>query len=355
MIYMELNNKIGSMENNITTTILMTASYTFSEFDEKVSIILPCVSLTLGLIGNILAIASLLYRRFRPLRLIVYQSIRRATSQQPTAVRTGNFHGIKEEAKKFGVIHIIVIVLLSVDIIGIVITSTITINRYATNLEMQESLLRLQIFNFVFITLLVLSLIMLIAIDRIIALKFAFRYNAEVGKRAYQVLYVIGIIFLFEIVFSLLPITGVVNTCVSPSYSVPRGCSQQSEYSVYLIFFVILGLILVSVTLVCNVLSLIEISRNLKKKIRMVSNYCEQGWRMTEVQKFVQILLVTISCFSCWLPLLIRILKNQVKVDTNYSQDIIAIQLTNVNLIVNPWLYWLLRESNLKRFVDFLK
>nr|XP_039270442.1 prostaglandin E2 receptor EP3 subtype-like isoform X2 [Styela clava] len=337
------------------------------QFDSQVNLSIPIISLTLGLIGHIVGIVSVLYRKFRPLPLMVYASVRKLNINESTVNhietslgdessnnRKVEFHGKKTPAKKFGAFHVFACALFVVDIFGILMSSPVEIYLYFYE-ESVEASTRNQIcslvkFTTVFIPIATLCFIMLCAIERAICLKYPFWYHAKVEKLIDKVFYFSIILVLFFAALSSIPASGVVG--VPTIYPCLLCLQVQTKDEIFSYVIAIIGIIMMLIMTVCNVYSFIVLSVKLKKNSRMITNYI--NWKTTEIQKMIQKIIITCITVACWLPFMIQLLIYQDEAKLN-RQNKIAMQLAAINLILNPWIFWLLRTSNLIRFVNFVE
>ncbi|KAL3867726.1 hypothetical protein ACJMK2_040589 [Sinanodonta woodiana] len=252
------------------------------------------------------------------------------------------------------------------DLTGQILVSPIAVIMYANNLTWVggEPVCKYHAFMMTAFGMITPLLVCTMALERLFALRFSYFYARAVTRRKAQV--TIIICWIFVLMYCSLPFIGF----GSFEHQFPgswcflnfhRESTMDMAYAYIYAFFNVLVIVVISVCNAVVILTLIKM-----KKVRKINNSPSVERRESvkpksklkveaETQMVWFLCAITIVFSTCWMPLNINILINQITGQMNYATDLISVRMAGINQILDPWLYILLRKAMIMKAFRFLK
>nr|XP_039269487.1 prostaglandin E2 receptor EP4 subtype-like [Styela clava] len=342
--------------------------------DSKKALPIPCLMFALGVLGNMLGIVSLVrykYRRARPHSPLTCSSAYTPSpnfrekngdrsrdvsdfNHQQRKVSTGMRNkndilpGTKRRRKnKFGPFHTLVLALIAVDLAGNLATSPVTLYLYATNTTIKaaggDALCNYSAFAMMFFGIVTMASLTTMAIERVLSIQCPYFYHRHVTSRTANI--AILIILVSSTIFTALPSMGfgTVRPMFPYTWCFADWQAKEPKAMAFNFIYAISGIIMIFTTLICNIIVVVGL---FKMKSRMATVHGRRKSTVRrETQMIIQLIVMTCIYLICWLPLMIRILDNQITRQRNGEQDRIAIWLAAANPILDPWVTYYFEDQ----------
>lgn len=313
---------------NVSNASDMTIVGNFSSIPRftKGGLFIASITFSLGVLGNVLAISCLVHQKYR---------------------KQMRIPGLET----FGAFKTLVLILLTVDLAGILLTSPVTFYLYTHSLTLKEGdiLCKYSAFSMLFIGLATMASVTAMAVERSIAIRSSLRYHITAKKAKLAAVFVLlacGTICLFP-ALSLVTVKPMNpgTWCFADWYS------RDSGNMIYNLTYASIGIILIVTTVICNILSVMELLPDVNC-VRPVSPGSRRRCTVRdggEKGEHVKILTaMTCIYILCWLPLMERFLYNQFSSEDNGQRDRVAVWLACLNPVLDPWVYILLQKKVLR-------
>lgn len=302
----------------------------------------PIVMFLAGLLGNVLALV-VLHRTKTEIRSMMFYTL--------VAALTWN------------------------DLIGIILTSPVTMAAYINGREMPagDRLCRFNGFVMVCFGLSTPLIVCTMAIERSLALKCTYFYSKYCTPTSARVV-VVGL-WAFVLLFGALPLFGV----GSYSLQYPKTwCFLDFHTSVVLdmvygYVYAILNLLIVVLMTFCNLVVMATLCQvrdtrrkfssaslnstllytdAVEEKMRPPQHVRRRQQRDVELQMIWLVCAITTIFAVCWVPLMVHIVLTLSVHNQSPVLGLVAIRLASLNQTLNPWLYVILRKALLTRIRD---
>ncbi|XP_064096363.1 uncharacterized protein LOC135208152 [Macrobrachium nipponense] len=226
-------------------------------------------------------------------------------------------------------------------------------------------------FSMMLISLVTHLLVSTMAVERFIGIRHGYFYNKNITTSRTKVL-LLGI-WLFSVLFCAMPLFGVGQYALqypgSWCFVNIHVCEETPlHHRIYTNIFGCFTLISLIVMVVCNVVVIIVL---LEKTVSRKGNLCEatllclrlcrhrctgtkfsgpqrnSKHRELEMQMVLLLLVITIVFLISWSPIDMRLFLNQIwphSTREDHLKDLIAVRLTSINQIIDPWAYIICRK-----------
>lgn len=294
----------------------------------------PILMLSTGLLGNILAL------------VVLYTS--------------------KKEVKKT-VFFVLLAGLAWTDLIGQLMTGPVAIVVYANNLKWVggQPLCIYHAISMICFSMLTPLLVCAMSLERLLALRFTYFYSRNINKRKAKIL-IIGC-WIFVLFFCTWPLMGLGSFELQfpGSWCYLNYHKESVKDVIYASIFASLNLIFIFINLIGNILVVITLlqMRNKRKTLNSPSVKRREGSTKskssnksaTETYMVLFLCSITLVFSTCYLPINVNILINQVTGRKNITMDLLGVRLGSINQILDPWLYILLRKAFLFKVLKHVK
>ncbi|WAR24470.1 PE2R4-like protein [Mya arenaria] len=286
--------------------------------DPLISLKVPAIMFATGVFGNSLAIFVLL--------------------RAPKEHRTSAFYRL-------------VGALTATDLFGTCVTSPITLIVYANNRQWVGGtpVCNFHSFMLSFAGMSTVLMIGVMAIERFISVIMPYFYENHITKERAQVS-ILGV-WTFASLIAFAPVIGLCKNVIQypGSWCFFSFTCTEVKHQIIPFTFAFTGLAVVSTTIFSNIF--VTVSLVLGRCMQSVRRKCTG-----ELQMVVLLLGIIVVFTTCWGPILIRILTNQIrKQQVDLRADLYAIRLASFNQILDPWVYILFRKELLIKPMVFLK
>ncbi|KAK3576170.1 hypothetical protein CHS0354_016978 [Potamilus streckersoni] len=252
------------------------------------------------------------------------------------------------------------------DLTGQILVSPIAVIMYANNLEWVggEPLCKYHAFMMVAFGMITPLLVCTMALERLLALRFTYFYARVVTRRKAQI--TIIICWIFVLVYCSLPLIGFgsFEHQFPGSWCFLNFHRESTMDIVYAYIYAIFNILVIVVIVVFNAAVIFTLIK--MKKVRKINNSPSIERREsvkpksklkveTETQMVWFLCAITIVFCTCWMPLNINILINQITGQISYPTDLIGVRMAGINQILDPWLYILLRKAIIMKGFRFIK
>ncbi|XP_062578895.1 prostaglandin E2 receptor EP4 subtype-like [Saccostrea cucullata] len=299
-----------------------------------ISLSTPIIMFTTGILGNILAL------------VVLYTS--------------------RKEAKRT-VFYTLLAGLAWTDLIGQLMTSPIAIVVYANNLKWVggKPLCRYHAFAMILFGGLTPLLVCAMSVERLLALRFAY-FHARVAtkKKAFIAIAACWIIVMF---FCSWPFVGLGSYEIQfpGSWCFLNFHKESVSDIIYASIFASTNIVIILLNLGCNIAVVVTLLQMRRKRVANNSPYCHRRHntnqsktksmkREAETQMVIFLCAITLVFTTCWLPININIIMNQITGVTNRKADLLGVRFAGINQILDPWLYVLLRKALILKLVKYL-
>ncbi|XP_076823289.1 prostacyclin receptor-like [Clavelina lepadiformis] len=342
--------------------------------DAKSGIAIPIVMFCLGVFSNILAIGILLHYKvkgnpqhtsmsanqcnYQPSRDLEAsaQDLRVEGSRRPSSASPSQRRRSRSKMK-FGAFHTLVLTLAILDLTGTLFTSPLTFLLYGENIHIEDyggvALCHYSAFAMLFFGFSTMAMVMAMSVERLLSIRHPYYYhNKATPKKA--IVASLAILFATAILCSLPSLGfGEIRPMYPHSWCFANWNATEPKDQAFNYLYVVLGICMLIVTLVCNT-SVIKGLVNMKKSIKPVSKYRRRKFTV-ESQMIIQLLVITSIFVICWLPLMIRILINQLGHEKFPEGDRVAVWLVAANPVLDPWVYILFRSTVKRQVLGVLR
>ncbi|XP_045158908.1 prostaglandin E2 receptor EP4 subtype-like [Mercenaria mercenaria] len=275
----------------------------------------------------------------------------------------------RREMKKT-MFYVLLCGLAGTDLLGQLMTGPIAIIVYANNLQWVggDPLCKYHGFFMVCFGMITPLLVCCLSIERVTALRFPYYYERSVTKKK-----VVGLIlscWAFVLIFCCMPFIGFGSYAhqFPGSWCFLNFHRESTSDEAYAYTYAFINVIIISVIIIGNSLVMVTLVQMKKKKLKKRNltsspsterrNGSQRKSKLKveeETQMIWFLFAITIVFTTCWFPLNIHILINQVTGRINYPADLIGVRLASINVILDPWLYILLRKSVIVKAFRFIK
>nr|XP_053647200.1 uncharacterized protein LOC128698817 isoform X2 [Cherax quadricarinatus] len=226
-------------------------------------------------------------------------------------------------------------------------------------------------FSMMLISLVTHLLVSTMAVERFIGIRHGYFYNKNITTSRTKLL-LLGI-WLFSVLFCALPLFGVGQYGLQYPGSwcfvnIHVTSDSPLRHLIYTNVFGIFTIVNLLIMVFCNIVVIIVL---LEKAMSRRGNFCQATLlclrlcrqrcsdtsfcaphrtyrqRELEMQMVTVLLVITVVFVVSWTPIDLRLFLNQVwphKTREDHLQDLIAVRLTSINQIVDPWAYIICRK-----------
>ncbi|OWF56348.1 prostaglandin E2 receptor EP4 subtype-like [Mizuhopecten yessoensis] len=293
----------------------------FRRFSVEVSPVPSCITASIGILGNVLAIVVLF--------------------------RSANAH-------KWKTFYRLVLALTITDLFGIVATTPVVLLVYANSIQFigGQPVCDYLSFMMVFAGFATICIVTSMSFDRFLAVWFPYSYHTTVTRR--RVAVTLLSIWSTAIVLGCLPIFGLGHniTQYPGTWCFFNFHSTLIMDSVFAILYASLGIGIISFTAIMNLLVSVKLKQQ-KRRYSCVIKISDGPYEKNRtrclrnnITQMVFLISVTLVFAVCWLPLMIQVLIKQIQKSTGPDWvDLMAVRLAAINQILNPWIYIILRKE----------
>ncbi|XP_019716149.1 prostaglandin E receptor 2a (subtype EP2) [Hippocampus comes] len=300
--------------------------------DSRKSPVISAVMFAAGLLGNVAALVILEIRRRRDAKAA--------------------------DSRRRALFHVLITSLVVTDLGGTCLVSPLVQLSYSRNITLEgmspdtHGVCAYFGFSMTFFSLATMSLLLMMALERCLAIGYPYLYTRHVTKKlAY---FTIPVVFLVSILFCLLPFVGFgkyVQYCPGTWCFIDMNPEGKKD-RVYANLYATVMLVLVLAIVACNAFVGYQLLRMYQRRRRnggsvTASAHCNSERRpipmVEEVDHLILLVFMTIIFIICTLPLVIRVYINSVGVRSeSHPLDLIALRFISVNSIIDPWVFILL-------------
>ncbi|XP_005104579.1 uncharacterized protein LOC101863044 [Aplysia californica] len=318
-----------------------------STCDQNVSS--PILMLSLGVIGNILAL------------LVLYSSKREAHARRT-------------------VFFVMLAGLAWTDLLGQLATGPVPIIMYLNNLQWVGGMPLCIYHGFMMISISVVTHLIVgcMSLERFLAIRFSYYYARRVSRFKAQMTFLIC--WVVTLLFASLPFLnfGSYEHQFPGSWCFLSFHSNSTSDAIYAGSFSMLNIVSIIIMIVCNttvVITLIQLRRrrslnsspSVDRRLSFLGLGNSYSTNMQgsvirrkkhsdmEAQMIWFLSLITVAFSVCWLPLSVHILITQFTGVTDQRTDLIAVRMASCNQLLDPWLYVIFRKSSITRIIRRLK
>ncbi|XP_048758796.2 prostaglandin E2 receptor EP2 subtype-like [Ostrea edulis] len=313
---------------------IMAASYCYSTDLANLTIKLSetespwdsSVCFTLGVIGNILALAMLM--------------------------KYADQH-------KWKIFYRLVGALAITDLFGILTTSPVVFAIYNNKFLWVGGQPLCDYFSFmlIFASLGTLTIVTAMSLDRFLALWYPYFYNSSQKKRRVHAM-LVGI-WIFAAVVASMPLMkfgrNIRHFPCTWCFIDYFGTSQTDR--IFSILYASLGILTIVGSSTFNCLVIFAVSKGGCSKHHGSIKSVKGKQREERNEFFILVFLISIMVMHCvcWIPFMIRVLINTSGVRPNFKADLLVLRMASWNQILDPWLYIVLRKEMLIRIYNFYR
>lgn len=255
-----------------------------------------------------------------------------------------------------------VFLLAITDLIGIMLTSPITLYTYVNDRKWIGGQQLCDYFGFqmAFSGLATVLIAGAMSLDRLMAVYFPYFYSKEIKNKPCRINYVLCLIWIISSIIGLFPVLGFgQNKIQFPGtwcfFEINSGITVDKIYSILYASAIMLVILTMGV---CNTLVIIFLKNEslecsyLNGRKTSISSTKSSRKRN---DRYIIIFLVAIFVVfaSCWTPFMVYIFVTESGIQWNGSIKLIMIRIVSLNQIVDPWVYILLRKENLIKLQKF--
>ncbi|KAI4872420.1 hypothetical protein NFI96_017752 [Prochilodus magdalenae] len=261
------------------------------------------------------------------------------------------------------------------DLLGTLLASPVTIATYVNGRwPGGEPLCQYSGFVLLFFSLVGLSFICTMSVERYLAINHAYLYSRYVDQRLAAV--AIAAIYVSNGLFCALPSMGLGNIVrhFPGSWCFIDWRTNKSADAAYSYMYASVSSALVLVTVACNVLvcgALIMMHRRFVRRTSLGTDGARVQGELrrrrsfarlagAEIQMVILLIATSVVVLICSIPLVVRVFVNQLyrhpeKQVIEDNPDLQAIRIASVNAILDPWIYILLRKTVLLKLLEKVK
>ncbi|XP_042237989.1 uncharacterized protein LOC121876705 isoform X2 [Homarus americanus] len=198
-------------------------------------------------------------------------------------------------------------------------------------------------------------LVSTMAVERFIGIRHGYFYNKNITTSRTKLL-LLGI-WLFSVLFCAMPLFGAGQYAMQYPGSwcfvnIHVNSTSPITYRIYTNVFGIFTIANLLVMVVCNIIVIttllcLRLCRHRCSGTSFCAPHRTYRQRELEMQMVIVLLVITIVLLISWTPLDIRLFLNQLwphSTRAEHMQDLIAVRLTSINQIVDPWAYIICRK-----------
>ncbi|XP_068235425.1 prostaglandin E2 receptor EP4 subtype-like isoform X2 [Palaemon carinicauda] len=210
-------------------------------------------------------------------------------------------------------------------------------------------------FSMMLISLVTHLLVSTMAVERFIGIRHGYFYNKNITTSRTKVL-LLGI-WLFSVLFCAMPLFGVGQYALqypgSWCFVNIHVCEKTPlHHRIYTNIFGSFTVISLIVMVVCNVVVIttllcLRLCRHRCTGTKFSGPQRNSKHRELEMQMVLLLLVITIVFLISWSPIDMRLFLNQIwphKTKKDHMKDLIAVRLTSINQIIDPWAYIICRK-----------
>ncbi|CAK8689608.1 prostacyclin receptor-like isoform X2 [Clavelina lepadiformis] len=276
----------------------------------------------------------------------------------------------QRRSNKQSVFYTLVMTLACLDFISTAMTSPITFVAYSTGKSLIDlggvALCFYSGVAMVYFGVVSMAIVFTMSIERLIAIRFAFFYHTKVtALRTKIAVIVVSVICLL---LAALPLVGFgqIHLQRPGTWCFLNWKATEAKHQAFNLLIASLGIIMMIGTIFCNFYVVTRVI--LKKRKMKIKNSTLQVMSKTrlrkiayqETQMMVLLFLMTCVFILCYLPLLVRIIINQITAmnnttDPTASWNLFAVHMAAINPVLDPWVYILCRRETIVGFFNALK
>ncbi|KAM7365430.1 hypothetical protein PAMP_016356 [Pampus punctatissimus] len=288
-----------------------------------------------GIFGNVAALVILEIRRRRN-------------------VRTGG-------TRRRALFHVLITSLVVTDLAGTCLISPLVQLSYSRNTTLvamshrTNGVCKYFGFSMTFFSLVTLSLLFTMALERCLAIGYPYLYSRHVTKKCAYI--AIPLVVVLSTLFCLLPFVGFgkyVQYCPGTWCFIDMN-PLETKNRVYANLYATIMLVLVLAIVLCNGFVVYQLFKMYRRRRRnggsmmatTRSNNDRRAMSMAEeVEHLILLVFMTIIFIICTLPLVIRVYINSIgDRKESHPMDLIALRFISVNSIIDPWVFILFSPS----------
>ncbi|XP_039247431.2 prostaglandin E2 receptor EP4 subtype-like isoform X1 [Styela clava] len=328
--------------SNETTVTRLECILRNAEGNPMVNMTIPVTTFTICLLGNLFAIVFL------------WKSNQRSDNKQH-------------------IFYTLVMTLACCDFVSAILTSPLTFVAYMSGRCVTElggvALCRYSGFTMIFFGIGSVAIVFAMSLERFIAIRYTMFYQRTMTTHKTRVFLIVIMIGL--IILSSLPLLGFGDVAQQfpGSWCFLDWKSRDPHHQGFNFLVACLGILLMLATIICNLIVVGTVTaarRRMKDRNsshNLVSKSKRKKMAQQENQMMVLLGVMTTVFVVCYLPILLRIIVNQVLsiyseefAKTNLSSwDLFAVRMASINPIIDPWVYILCRRSILTKSFRILK
>ncbi|XP_048759895.1 prostaglandin E2 receptor EP4 subtype-like isoform X2 [Ostrea edulis] len=195
------------------------------------------------------------------------------------------------------------------------------------------------------------------SLERFLAVCLPYFYKRSITKERVNI--AIVLLYLISTTMAVMPILGFgENVNHFPgSWCFFDFFGQSLLQNIYSYFYASTGLLLISLTAVFNVILIVTLAREIRRKELQdrnssIHSTCSRRRKRNDIYLMVFLTAILIVFGIFYSPLMVRVVLNQSGwTSLCESCDLLAIRLASFNQILDPWVYILLRRENIICFV----
>lgn len=210
-------------------------------------------------------------------------------------------------------------------------------------------------FSMMLISLVTHLLVSTMAVERFIGIRHGYFYNKNITTSRTKMLLLC--IWLFSVLFCAMPLFGWGQYALqypgSWCFVNIHVCADTPlHHLIYTNIFGAFTIINLFVMVVCNVVVIttllcLRLCRHRCPTTKFCAPHRTSKQRELEMQMAIVLLVITIVFVLSWSPLDLRLFMNQIwphRTRKDHLQDLIAVRLTSINQIIDPWAYIICRK-----------
>ncbi|XP_018668641.2 prostaglandin E2 receptor EP4 subtype-like [Ciona intestinalis] len=279
----------------------------------------------------------------------------------------------QKRSDKKSVFYTLVMSLAMLDLISTLVTSPVTFLAYNNNQCVMDMggkpLCEYSGFAMIFFGTASMAVVFAMSFERFIAIRFAFFYHTKVTPFRTRSM-IIGLNAFF-LLLSAMPLVGFgqIQQQYPGTWCFIDWKSHIPTHQAFNLLVAVLGTLMMVGTVVSNLYVVVRVI--MKRKKMRIRNSTMQVMSKTRLKKIaydetqMMVLLGVMTCvfIICYLPLLLRILINQLSTiyspeadnSTTIPWDLFAVRMAAINPVLDPWVYILCRRSTMAKFGNLMK
>ncbi|ESO86653.1 hypothetical protein LOTGIDRAFT_194810, partial [Lottia gigantea] len=252
------------------------------------------------------------------------------------------------------------------DLFGTCTTSPVVISVYMNNFKWLGGMAMCHYFSFmmIFANFTTMLIVCAMSIERYICVRHPYIYHTRLTAKFAKIT-LIGS-WILSIVIACLPFIGMGEN----AFQYPKTwcffdyTSKKPSNMAFNYFYVMIGLLTVLVTVICNgavIYTLVKMTKKqqvLKSKSGEARKFHGNSKRYGEIQMVVLLIGITIVFTACYCPLMFYVLLCQTSLVETINTDkagLLMVRFASFNPILDPWVYILFRRELVWKIVDAIK